>query len=536
MKTGMLILPCIIFAFLVSLLRGACGEEEQGWKWDNVWPPHGEGFGYKKDDYNNLTILPSFKTQFKYTDNIFNEHLNERGELTYTESPGLNLTLANLLRRNYVTFAELEELPEEIWPSEKLQKMAGLQPPDKIRYEGHILTFKGIMQKEEKEKLLKLSKDPKYKEAIEKLFSNARTTLNLNMGYLLDVVRNQSFSINNDEQQTFTSVLNLNKVPIGLIEPINIHIENIFEDLFAFGDAPDRRGRQWLNNKTTVAFKNIRPFYSDDRAAFNVEYRRFREDVRRAQASDRTDNTADLTFYYDLFKRRVSPSAPYTFSILADYLFSDVDYDTNNTRDSQVHIIRGGFAGSLTSKIQTFLLAGYEIRDFVTHTSPDFRGSYALASFKYYFYEKYDENGNFINKLDNYQLHFNFKRTTAPSTGVFFNRINAALSTKFVWKILEDHNDTEDSNGPEKNDRLTANFEYAYKNIRVPVQEVGNGGERKRLKTFRNSFSLGLDYKITEYSRANLNYKFTDKDSNFDINDPFDYEENALTAFVQFNF
>lgn len=421
---------------------------------------------------NFLRIFPRFKTEFKYIDNIFGEHLNERGELTYTESPGLKLTLNKLL------------------------------------YSG-------------KEK---------------------DTIFTFTLDYLVDIVRNQSFNINNDENQHFTSKLDFEGVPVvGLSKPIDVSVENIFEDLFDFGDAPDIRGPQWFSNETKVAFDGIKPFPSGDKDYFNIGYRRFREDFRRAeQERDRTDNTVQVEFFHELFKREIIATKAYLFNALVDYTFTDVDYDTFDSRDGHVHIIRGGFKGDLTSKIEMDLRAGYETREFDTSTSPDFKGSHVNASLTYFFFPKFhkfrknsDKRGISTDKRDDYQLQFQFKRDTKPSAGTFFRRNNAVLSTAFTWKYEKGE---ENPDAPEENDKLVATFKYGYENSRTPRQTTGNAGERKIPKKFIHSFTLGLDYKLAEYSNVNFKYNFTDQDSNFDINDPFDYEANAVTAFVQFSF
>ena len=191
--------------------------------------------------------------------------------------------------------------------------------------------------------------------------------------------------------------------------------------------------------------------------------------------------------------------------LLLEYTHSEIDYESDPSRDGEYNQIMAGVRGQITPKITGIIKGGYQDRDYDLASEKGFQSGVA-------------EVGLVWDISEGTKLRFNCERKAVESTYMsnnFYkaNRFYAQFSQKFLR-------------------RFTFLCALTYENNKYP-EETTVGSETKKREDDIYTVEVGLEYAFKEWWKAKIGYEYKDRDSNFDSED---YTRNLASVSCSFLF
>ncbi|MFA4991642.1 MAG: outer membrane beta-barrel protein [Candidatus Omnitrophota bacterium] len=229
-----------------------------------------------------------------------------------------------------------------------------------------------------------------------------------------------------------------------------------------------------------------------ERLGVQVGYENFMRDYKSEpvyEAYDRTDH-----LYSFMLTHRTFPKT----DLLFEYDFNQTRYDESVHSDSDYHQFLVGAMGSLTSKTDATIKAGYQIREYERADEPDFDTGVLYADMTHRFSDKD-------------ALKLSLARTAYESTYDTNNYYKVESATAIL-----DHLFT-----PKLMGFLTGQFQ-----TNSYPRETTEGAETKKRRDKYYSAGAGLRYYLQKWFTLTLKAEHIIRDSNFDI---FEYDQNLIT-------
>ena len=268
------------------------------------------------------------------------------------------------------------------------------------------------------------------------------------------------------------------------------------EDNFRRTADPPNNERTALDDRTRNIFDTTIA-YDREKIKFEGSFTITRDDYDDTNNLDKNDNRFTAIVFY-----QISPK----ISLLSEYNFGTIDYDSNETNsNSKYHQLRFGAVGELWPKLTGTVKTGYKYVGYNESGKKDFSSVTLFGNIKYSVTER-----TVINLFAE-----RTSEESAYSVNSYYeiNKIGADLTHQLSERFW--------LNG-------TGSFQYN----RYPAETTESSTTAKRKDTLWG-LGTGLKYEIREWLVVNSDYEFKLRDSKFAV---YDYDGHKISAKVSATF
>jgi len=285
--------------------------------------------------------------------------------------------------------------------------------------------------------------------------------------------------------------INLNlKFPSG-----SIKVSNLYRDTSSRADTEFSERIDRIEDKGDITLST-----ELNRLKFEGSVSYFTRDYDESEYSnlEYDETVGGFTVYY-------TPPPWEKTDLLLEYAHSEIDYESDSSRDGEYDQVMVGVRGEIASKTTGIIKCGYQDRNYDLASEEDFQSGVA-------------EIGLLWDISDDTKLKLTCERKAVESTYMSNNFYKAnRFYTQFNQKFLG---------------RFTFVSSLSYENNKYP-EETTVGSETKKREDDIYTVGVGLEYAFKEWWKAKVGYEYKNRDSNLDSED---YNRNLASITCSFLF